>query len=220
VKILLGITVILVCCFPQLCCRERVVSSGQDSNLQRQATEAANNSDSSNERRQKQLSGEEHFGKANSLKDGLSFEEALREYYLAIENGYDTPELRYEIGSLLAYQLDRHQEAIEQYRIAIQRDHGYWRGHWALAQSLLELKHYREALDELDLVKRLDPNSNDEGFYTYHIAKALDGLERYDEALKEYEGFLNRVENTRPEAPDVIDAKERVKAIREKLSRN
>lgn len=220
-KPVIGFTIILATCLFHMCCNGKAASPDQDMNLKngnsasgakmhRQAPEA--NPDN--------MSGEEHYGQANNLKQGLESEEALKEYNLAIEKGYDTAELRYELGHLLATQLNRHEDAVEQFRKAVQIDNTNWRAHWALAQSLLEIKRYKEAWDELQIVRRLDPEGESEGHYTYYVAKSLDGLERYNEALNEYEAFLERASKIRPGAPDVREAKARIKVLREKLNRN
>lgn len=165
---------------------------------------------------QEQLSGEQHYGKANSLAAGLEAEAALREYDCAIEKGYDTVELRIQLGRLLAQQLNRHKEAIEQLRIAVQRDETNWRAHWPLAQSLLNTKQYDKALKELQISKQLDLEGKSEGFYFYYTAIALDGLGRYEEALKDYETFLERAKKIEPNSPRVDEVKARVEIIKER----
>lgn len=217
-RVSMQIILLFACCLAQTCCNERIASSTEHKKPQSEKVVFnANNNASSNTRQKRPLSGEEHFSKANSLKDSHSSKEALSEYYLAIENGYDTVELRIEMGELLADRLNRHEEAIEQFRIAVQREGTNWRAHWPLAKSLLISKKYDEALSELQIVKHLDPEGNSEGSYMYHTAKALDGLAQYAEALKEYEAFLKHADKIRPGGPDVIDAEERVRAIREQL---
>jgi tetratricopeptide (TPR) repeat protein len=169
-----------------------------------------------NQTKPRQVSGEEHWVRG----DQTEYEEAAKEYKLAIENGYDTNEVRTEMGRLLARQLHRHEEAIEQFRIAIQRDEKDWRAHWSLAQSLLETKMYDEALRELEMVKRLDPANTSREFYTYYTAKALDGLGRQEEALKEYQVFLERAKKVEPNSPRVREVRARVEVLKGKSSVN
>jgi tetratricopeptide (TPR) repeat protein len=162
---------------------------------------------------QSQKSGEDHFAEANILRDRGKYEEAVQEYKLAIANGYDTNWLRTELGRVLARYLHRHEEAIEQYRFAIQRDKNEWRAHSLLSDSLLETKQYDEALKELQISKQLDAQGRSNGFYDYYTAKAFDGLGRYDEAVKDYQAFLKRAEKEEPNSPRVREVKARLEAL-------
>jgi tetratricopeptide (TPR) repeat protein len=139
---------------------------------------------------------------------------------LAIANGYDTNWLRTELGRVLARYLHRDEEAIEQFRVAIQRDKNDWRGHWLLSESLLETKKYDEVLKELQVAKQLDADGRSNGFYDYYTAKAFDGLGRYDEALKDYQAFLKRAEKVEPNSPRVREVRARVEVLKGKSSVN
>lgn len=212
-KILIALMLMLACCFGQTCKNERVASSSR-------SEERAESNSSANAQGKEPMSGEDHYYRANNLKQALEADEALKEYHLAIENGYDTVELRIELGTLLAGQLKRYEEAVEELRIAARREEGNWRAHWPLSQALLATKQYDEALTEIEASDRLDPEGHADGFYTFYRAKAFDGLERYREALEEYEAFLKHYVEISPGDPDVIEARERIKAIREILNRN
>lgn len=210
-KIIMGLTIVLACCLWQTGCCERVASSSQHPD---QSEKVASNAATAGK---EQLSGEDHYYRANNLKQALEPEEALKEYHLAIENGYDTVELRIQLGTLLAGQLKRPEEAVEQLRIAARRDEGNWRTHWPLAQSLLAIKEYEEALREIEVADTLDPEGHADGFYLFYRAKALDGLQRHAEAFEEYQAFLKSNDDV-GDTPKVLDARERVKIIRQKLN--
>jgi len=167
---------------------------------------------------QSQKSGEDHFAEANILRDRGKYEEAVQEYKLAIANGYDTNWLRTELGRVLARYLHRDEEAVEEFRVAIQRDKNDWRAHWLLSESLLETKKYDEALQELQVAKQLDAEGRSNGFYDYYTAEAFDGLGRYDEALKDYQAFLKRAEKVEPNSPRVREVRARVKILKGKSS--
>ena len=209
-KIQMGPTIVLACCLWQTGCCEKVASSSQHTEESEKVVSHA--ATAGNE----QLSGEDHYYRANNLKQALEPEEALKEYDLAIENGYDTVELRIQLGTLLADQLKRPEEALEQLRIAARRDEGNWRTHWQLAQSLLATREYEEALREIEVADSLDPDGHADGFYSFYRAKAFEGLGRYREALREYKGFLKSNDDV-GDTPKVLDARERVTTIRQKL---
>lgn len=213
-KIPVALIVVLVCCLlGHSCSNDRVASSSGS----KQGEERVSNT---NRQANEKMSGEDHYYSANNLKQALEPEEALKEYHLAIENGYDTVELRIQLGTLLAGQLKRHEEAVEQLQIAARRDEGNWRAHWPLAQSLLATKQYDEALKEIEIADSLDPEGHADGFYTLYRARALDGLTRYAEALREYQSFLEHYREIIPKDADVVEARQRVKAIKEQLNPN
>jgi tetratricopeptide (TPR) repeat protein len=135
---------------------------------------------------------------------------------LAIANGYDTNWVRTELGRILARHLRRHEEAIDEFRVAIQRDKNDWRAHWSLSESLLQMKQYNEALKELQMAKGLDAEGRSNGFYDYYTAKALDGLGRYNEAVQDYEAFLKRAEKVESNSPRVREVKARVEALQKR----
>lgn len=166
----------------------------------------------------KVLSGEQHWVKGNMLRDNAKYEDAVKEYRLAIANGYDSNWVRTELGLVLDYYLHRHDEAIDQFRIAIRRDDTDWRAHWFLATTLLEIERFDESLKELQTVRRLDPRNSSTGFYTYYSGKALDGLGRYAEALKDYQAFLERAKKIEPDSPRVREVRARVEVIKEKVA--
>jgi tetratricopeptide (TPR) repeat protein len=212
---LVGAIILSAGCFLQGFCREAAAPH----NGGRPRAAATASAESTSAGNGEVLSGADHYGQANYLKAGHESEEALREYQLAIESGYDTADVRVGLGDLLRDQLNREDEAIEQFRIAVQRDKSHFGAHSRLAQSLLSTEQYDEALRELNIVKRLDPEQAAEGFYAYQTAKALDGLGRYDEALTEYEQFLANFSTISPLDPDVLQARDRIKAINERLHR-
>ena len=212
-KILMVLMIVSACSLCQACCSERVASSSQSERREKPNSTA-------NAQGKEQMSGEDHYYTANNLKQALEADEALKEYHLAIENGYDTVELRIELGTLLAGQLKRQEEAVEVLRIAARRDEGNWRTHWPLAQALLATKQYDEALREIAVAESLDAEGRADGFYTFYRAQAFDGLAQYPEALKEYQSFLEHYGEISPKEPNVLEARERIKTIKERLNRN
>jgi tetratricopeptide (TPR) repeat protein len=151
-------------------------------------------------------SGEEHFYRANWFHEGLGkakAQAALREYKLAIEKGYDTVEVRIQLGRLLAFRLDQPGEAVSHFRIALERDPNNWRIHFPLAQILLQLQQYQEALKEIKESQRLDKDGRANGFYFDYLAKAYDGLGESKEALRYYGMALKRAKRMEPIASSI-----------------
>lgn len=199
-----------VMCFCQLACGGQATVLQQQSNVK---TSSPQGSEANNTTLKKEATGAEHFGRANGLKYGGEGEAALIEYNLAIKTGFDTSELRYELGELFENNLKRSDEAIEQYRIAVQHNPAYWRGHWALAQMYLKTEQYSEALSELQIVKRLDSKGVSTDDYALFTAKAFDGLKRYDQALKDYEAYLKRNDKITPNSSEILNVRKRVNEI-------
>jgi tetratricopeptide (TPR) repeat protein len=185
--------VLLAACLQQVACGERVVSSHrQDSRNGAAAQEGGDTKGTDQEGEPQPGSGEDHYNLATELSHDRQGDEALKEYNLALQAGYDTADLRVELGLLLSDQLKRYPEACEQLRIAAAREPTNWRAHWGLGKSLPLDGRYEEALAELTIAEQLDPYGQSHGFYDFHKAKALDSLQRYKEALTEYELFLHR----------------------------
>ncbi|MGB8507877.1 MAG: tetratricopeptide repeat protein [Pyrinomonadaceae bacterium] len=213
------VILLLILCIWQAGCNNETGLTRQDVNRQDvRASAVVIAPQASNVSYQDKRSGEDHFGEANNLADGRKANEALKEYDLAIARGYDTAELRYEMGSVLASQLNRYEEAVEQFHIAVQRDEKYWRAHWALARALLEIKQYNEALSELDIAKRLDPSAEGLPIYAYYNAKALEGINRYHEALQNYETYLQYEDKIAPNSKEAHEVRERIKTVKEKMN--
>lgn len=139
---------------------------------------------------------------------------AISHYQEAIKNGYDTNDLRVEMGRLLR-SVGRLQEAAEQFRVVIRRDADNLRAHLGLAYTSGSIGQHEEALKEFGEVKRLDPRSYGEGIFAPDVAQSLDALGRYKEALAEYEAALRC--RCHGESADE-NFKRRVQAIKEKLS--
>lgn len=196
-KVLFGMIILSTSCFGPGCCSQATAPSSQEVSQQTQRAEETVGEQSGKRPNKKRLSGSDHYGQANYLKGGHESEEALKEFNLAIENGYDTVDLRIDLGELLWDQLNRKEEALEQFRIAAQRDQGHFRAHSRLAQSLLATKQYDEALREIEVCDRLDPDGRTDGFYFFYRAKALDGLNRYAQALGQYEVYLKSYDDCR-----------------------
>lgn len=116
-------------------------------------------------------------------------ERAAEQYKTALKKGYDTVELRLRLGRLLRL-LKRPEEAFEHYRAATRIDAEDMRPHLSLAHALLDARRYEEALGEFEFVKKLSPEEYKLGMFSDDIGKSLDALERYEEALKEYEASL------------------------------
>lgn len=116
-------------------------------------------------------------------------ERAVEQYETALKKGYDTVELRLRLGGMLRL-LKRPEEAFQQYRAAIRIDAQSMRPHLALAHALLDAGRYEEALGEFEVLKKLSPEEYKLGMFADDMGKSLDALERYEEALKEYEASL------------------------------
>jgi tetratricopeptide (TPR) repeat protein len=167
-------------------------------------------------KQQDKNSGERHFYRANSLHESpgkADAQAALREYKLALENGYDTVEVRIQLGRLLAFRLDQQSEAVAHFRIARERDPHNWRTHFPLAQTLLHLQQYQEALKEIKESQRLDKHGRADGFYFYYIAKAYDGLGESREALRYYGLALKRAKRVEPGSAKVKEIAERINVL-------
>lgn len=168
-----------------------------------------------NKQRDKNL-GEERFYRANSLHEfpgKANAQAALSEYKLAIEKGYDTVELRIQLGCLLAFRLDQPGEAVAHFRIGLERDPHNWRIHFPLAQILLQLQQYQEALKEIKESQRLDKDGRANGFYFYYLAKAHDGLGESKEALRYYRLALKRAQKVEPRSSKVKEVTERINVL-------
>jgi tetratricopeptide (TPR) repeat protein len=211
--------VFLAASLQQVACGERVASSHRQGSPQGDAAQDGGGGKTpENEAQVRARSGEDHYHLANDLSHDRQADEALAEYNLALQAGYDTADLRIELGLLLTDQFKRYPEACDQFRIAAQREPDNWRAHWPLAQTLMLDGRYEEALAELAIAEQLDPYGQSHGFYDFHKAKAFDSLQRYKEALTEYELFLHRYERVSPrDSADVLESKERVRVITEQL---
>lgn len=150
------------------------------------------------------------------LGNGNAFrrpEQAVEYYKTAIEKGFDTLDLRLEMGNLLRF-LKRYDEAVEQLRIAIEMDERDMGPHLSLAYTFLFSGCYEDALKEFDIVKVLDPEDYNDGILSIYIGDCLYEVGRYEEALKEYRAVL-RCDCYEDE--DANRAKERVDEIERKL---
>lgn len=126
------------------------------------------------------------------LGNGNSFrkpERAVEYYRTAIENGYDTADLRVELGKLL-YRLERYEESAEHYRAAVEMDGKDVRARLGLAYGLLARGRHQEALEEFEVLKAIAPEDYRAGILSSHIGACLEAVGRYEEALKEYEAAL------------------------------
>jgi tetratricopeptide (TPR) repeat protein len=193
-------------------CNEQ--TSLQTQNRASQAAAEAASSSLTGSTSQDQLTGQDHYAKGNSLAFGYA-EMALKEYKLAIKKGYDTVEVRIALGMLLDKELKRPAEAVEHLRIAAQRDEKSWRAHWSLARALLDAEQFDEAFKEFTRAKKLDPEFD--GLYYYYIGRSLEGMGRYADALTNYEEFLKYEKSIAPNAPEIVEVNERIKAIKEKM---
>jgi tetratricopeptide (TPR) repeat protein len=140
-------------------------------------------------------------------------DQAIEYYKLAVENGFDTVDLRIEMGILLR-QLKRYEESAEQLRVAVQMDECDVRAHLSLAYTLLAGGAHADALKEFELLKDLDRRDYEDGLLSIYLGDCLYELGRYGEALKEYRRVLSCdcYEDT-----DADRAKARVQEIERKL---
>jgi tetratricopeptide (TPR) repeat protein len=206
--------VLLAASLQQVACGERAVSSHRQES--RNDAAALDGGDTAQEVKPQAMSGEDHYNLASDLKHDRQADDSLREYNLALQAGYDTADLRVELGLLLGDQLRRYPEACDQLRIAVQREPRNWRAHSGLGTFLLLDGRYEEALAELTIADKLDPDSRSYPYYSYEKAKAFDALQRYRDALHEYNRFLTVYGNLNDD-PEVIESKERARVITEQL---
>lgn len=129
--------------------------------------------------------GYKHYVRGNGISD-TDPERAVEQYKLAVEKGYDTVELRMKMGNILRT-LQRPEEAIVQYRVAIGLDERSVRPHIALAHALLDHGQHGEALKEFEIIKTLAPEDFMLGIFSDEVATCLDALGRYEEALEAYQ---------------------------------
>jgi tetratricopeptide (TPR) repeat protein len=214
--LILNLVFLVVASLPQVACGERVVSSHRGGSRNVDAAQDGGDKATNQEVEPQRGSGEDHYNLANELSNDREADEALKEYNLALQAGYDTADLRVELGLLLGDQLKRYPEACEQLRVAAEREPTNLRAHSGLGTFLLLDGRYEEALAELTIADKLDRDSRSYPYYSYEKAKALDALQRYQEALDEYNRFLTVYGNLNDD-PEVIDSKERVRAITEQL---
>jgi tetratricopeptide (TPR) repeat protein len=203
-RILLGVIFLICALYPTVRGDSASFQDGEEANGQMKNKQQGKNS------------GEEHFYRANWFHESLGKAEAqaaLREYKLAIEKGYDTVELRIQLGRLLAFRLDQPGEAVTHFRIALDRDPNNWRIHFPLAQILLQLQQYQEALKEIKESQRLDKDGRANGFYFDYLAKAYDGPGESKEALRYYRLALKRGQKVEPRSSKVKDITERINVL-------
>lgn len=100
----------------------------------------------------------------------------------------DAAEVRVNLGNVL---LKSHlvDDAIAEYRKAIEMDGREWRGHLNLARALIEKKDYSAALEELDLCADLHFNGMQ---LPYYRAKAFLGLGKTAEAAVQVDKLMQR----------------------------
>jgi tetratricopeptide (TPR) repeat protein len=203
-------------CLSQVYCGKGAALQKQVNQSPKEQTVSSPPAQAGSQTNSRTLSGEDHWIRGNYLRAKSDYEGAAKEYQLAIDNGYDSNWVRTELGMVLDHYLHRPEEASRHFRVAIERDEKNWRAHWLLSNSLLETKQYDEALKEIQIVKQLDPKNTAAGSYIYETAKALDGVGRIDEALKEYEAFLQRAKKVEPNSPRVREVRARVETIKGK----
>ena len=207
---ILKVVVVLLSCFSFITC-----GSGVEALKQNEFKKLPTPSASISTLPTPQLNNEELCNEKISRAYALSLnsanrEESVEEYNSMIQQGCDNERLRLQYGLTLG-SLNRWQEAAEQYRNIIKRNPKNWYAHWTLAQTLiLELNQYEEGLNEVEISKQLD-DMGDIGFtYDYYTGKALDGLGRYEEAIKHYEIYIRLQSKVWGKEPKLIEAKERI----------
>jgi tetratricopeptide (TPR) repeat protein len=126
------------------------------------------------------------LGNGNSARNP---ERAVEYYKTAVENGYDTLELRLSMGILLRI-LERYEESAKQLRIAIQMDESDSRPHLSLAYTFVLSGRREDAIKEFEILKEVATEDYNDGIFSLDIGDCLYELGRYEEALKEYRAVL------------------------------
>lgn len=146
--------------------------------------------------RYSEIRGEEpegYFWQGIALDEMGRYEEAANAYeqaiHKALERGMDSAEIRVDLANVLlkAHRLD---EAIAQYKKAIDIDGRLVLAHLNLARAYIERGDWQLALDNLD-------RSSELGFRGAHLpyyrAKALSGLGRKGESARQVEVLMQQL---------------------------
>ncbi|MEM0287167.1 MAG: tetratricopeptide repeat protein, partial [Nitrososphaerota archaeon] len=111
------------------------------------------------------------------------FEEAIREYDIAISLDPTDPSYHYNKGNALNA-LKKYEDAIREYDIAISLDPTDPSYHYNKGNALNALKKYEDAIREYDIAISLDPTDPS---YHYNKGNALNALKKYEDAIREYD---------------------------------
>ena len=79
--------------------------------------------------------------------------------------------------------LKRYEEAIEQYKLAIQDETSYSSAYNNMGVALNELKRYEEAIEQYKLALQYNPSHSTA---YYNMGNSLDELKRYEEAIEQF----------------------------------
>jgi tetratricopeptide (TPR) repeat protein len=126
------------------------------------------------------------LGLANAYTQERRYDDALAAYQRAL--GYQPEDFTiYQSIAQVYADLERWPEVVRQTQAALRLNPGYRQARLLLISALNSEKDYRRALEESDAALKAAPEDLD-----LHSARAigLDGLERRDEAIKEYQGVV------------------------------
>ncbi len=123
-----------------------------------------------------------HGSLGNVYFEQQRFDEAIKEYMIAIKLKPDSPEAHNSLG-LVYFDQQRFEDAIKEYMIAIKLKPDSSEAHNNLGLVYFEQQKFEEAIKEYMTVIKLKPNSP--AAY-YNIGNLYSTLGKFDEAIKEY----------------------------------
>ncbi|CAK76101.1 unnamed protein product (macronuclear) [Paramecium tetraurelia] len=121
-----------------------------------------------------------HLLTGNALTKMYRFEEALRDYDLAIQRNFENSDYFY-CKAITLRKMNRFQEALEHFDLAIQRDPQNSDYYHSKAITLTKMNRFEEALNNFDLAIQKNPENS----YNYFCkAITLTKMNRFQEALQ------------------------------------
>ena len=123
-----------------------------------------------------------HDSLGNVYFEQQKFEDAIKEYMIAIKLKPDSPEAYNSLG-LIYFEQQRFEDAIREYMIAINLKPDSIEAHNNLGLVYFEQQRFEDAIKEYMIVIKLKPNSP---ATHYNIGNVYSMLGKFDEAIKEY----------------------------------
>ena len=123
-----------------------------------------------------------HGSLGNVYFEQQKFEDAIKEYMIAIKLKPDSPEAHNSLG-LVYFEQQRFEDAIKEYMIAIKLKPDSIEAHNNLGLVYFEQQRFEDAIKEYMIVIKLKPNFP--AAY-YNIGNVYSTLGKFDEAIKEY----------------------------------
>jgi tetratricopeptide (TPR) repeat protein len=162
------------------------------------------------EYRDRRPTAERFFGQAFRLQSEGRFADA-EDFYRRSIALYPTSEAYTFLGWCLSFQ-DRHEEAIQLCKRGIELDPEYGNPYNDIGAYLIQLGRVEEAIPWLERAKvarRYDCHH----YPFYNLGRVFEMLGKFDEALREYRGAIDRARERNVEYRHAITAAARVEAI-------